>query len=185
MVEDIISDQPKWLADLVAACRRRGIPLGPLGRRTAGSAPLGGWPVALRLRTGETLRVEVDDENHDYIRGWLKPGCAPAFIWFETADGCLMGINLAHVEEAVSGAAEPANPSPWNRDRVVLRFSDGASMQLPKITGETIDYLQGATIRAPRGEHLYGLCCGGETVSLDLDTLMCVTLPAAWLDDPV
>lgn len=177
VLDESVSERPKWLAGLVAACRRQGI---PLGRRMAAPPPNGHWPVSFRLRTGETLKVEVDHENHEYLRGWLKPG-AGAFVWFETADGCLMGVNLAHAEEI---AAEAGAPLVWSREQLTLRFSDGASMRLPKIAGATIDYLQGATIRAGHGAPLYALRCGGETVSLDLASLACVTLPAAWLDEP-
>lgn len=171
MFQDIISERRPWLQKLVAGSARIGLPLLP--RRTSETA--GSCAIAFRLATGETLTVAVDDENRAYIRGWLARAGAAAFIWFETADGCLVGINLAHVADAAElGRTES---SPWSRDCVVLRFSDGGLQQLPKITGETIDYFQGASIGA--AQHRPD-CCG----EIDFERLMCVTLPAAWLDEP-
>jgi hypothetical protein len=107
------------------------------------------------------------------------------FIWFETVDGCLVGVNPAHVDAVGWYAADPNAPvqSPWKRDCVVARFSDGASMQLPEIRGQAIEYLKGATIRAHHRNSFYLLSdANGRAVSINLETLMCVTMSALWLD---
>jgi hypothetical protein len=145
-----------------------------------------GAVVTLRLRTGEEIVVEVDGENQDYICGCLAGGPeAVRFMWFETADGCLLGVNLAHVDAVAWNAAEPDAPdrSPWRRDCAAMRFSDGTSMQLPEIAGEAIEYLEGATIQAHRRQAFYLLrYADGRAVSINLETLMCVAMPATWLD---
>lgn len=177
---NVASGQPRWLAELVAACARNGLPALRLSRRNGDAAP---QRIAFRLRTGERFAVDLDDENHDYLRGWLRRERTPVFVWFETADGCLVGLNLAHVEEMAAGAGASGGRLSWTRDGVTLRFADGTSRELPKIAGEAIDYFQGATLRVSCGERQHSLRCTGETVTVDLGTLSCVTLPAAWLDE--
>jgi hypothetical protein len=186
-MKSLSSERAPWLRDLIATGYRMGSPMGALlRRRSPNGLATSRSTVTFHLRMGEAMLVEVDGENHDYICGCLAEGCeSVGFMWFETTDGCLRGINLSHVDAVNwkatgSGAADPLS---WRHDCVTLRFSDETSMELPRITGETIEYLKGATIRARRKPFHLLSYADGRTVSINLETLMSVTMPAAWLDE--
>ena len=173
-----------WLQDLIAAGYRMGLPMRTLRRWAEGRVlpEADRAAVTLRLRNGEELVAELDRENADYISDCLAEGYdALRFMWFETIDGCLVGVNLAQLDAVAWNTASAR--SSWKQGVIVMRFTDGTSMELPRITGDAIDYLKGATLRTQRGKlfHLLG-CPDGQTVSINLATLLYVTLPAAWLD---
>src|SRR5581483_7177966 len=122
-------DHP-WMKTLIARGHRMGIPFTPLSarRRTNNStAEIAGnrWVAICHLRTGEEIVFEVDKENKDYIYGCLaKRSKTLHFMWFETGDGCLVGINLAATDAVgwMSGDVDASVRSPWKRDCVVMRF---------------------------------------------------------------
>jgi hypothetical protein len=190
-MKSIPSERAPWLQELISVGYRMGIPMGALRSRRRPLGPINGVAsvgsaVQFQLCTGETFVVDLDEENADYIRGRLAVDYDSAgFIWFETTDGCLRGINLAHVDAVnwKSQGTKTADPLSWRHDCVSMRFSDGAAMELPKTVGETIEYLKGATLRMHRKPFHLVRYADGRTVSVNLQNLVWVTMPAAWLDE--
>lgn len=183
----ISAEQTPWLRDLIATGYRMGIPLGLVLRRRQGKGPAVPTSAAtFHLRTGEVVCVEVDEENDEYIRGCLAEGSgAVGLLWFETTDGCFRGINLAYVDAVnwTAAGSLATDPRSWRHDCITMRFSDGTSMELPRITGDTIEYLKGATIRAHKKPFHLLSCADGRSVSINCENLMSVTMPATWLDE--
>jgi len=188
-MKSVTSERASWLQQAIGIGSRMGVPVETLLTRRRWQGAINGVSssaVQFRLGPVETLVVELDEENAHYIRRRLAVDYEPAgFIWFETTDGCQRGINLAHVD-AVNWKPQgtrTADPLSWRRDCVSLRFSDGAVMELPKIVGETIEYLKGATLRMRRKPFHIVHYADGRTVSINLQNLVWVTMPAAWLDE--
>lgn len=160
--------------------------LEPFIDRSRQDAPSHG---TVHLRNGDRIAIEIDAENGAYLRDDLRKWGSEDIgrvAWFETIDGCLLGLNLTQVTRICWGPPAPAaaEAAAWDRDHVVVHFDNGETIALPRIGGEKIGLLRGATI-ANRGRAGFHVLPAeqNEQMSINLDTLTYVTMPAIWLDD--
>ncbi len=155
----------------------------------AGARPPVRSLATVNFHNGESFTVVLDDENGPYLDECLRerrvPGTAHV-VWFETVDGCLVGVNLDQVNLISRGGAGLAAPGAggWDRDHVILHFADKQPVALPRIDGDEIDRLRGATLLNRRRAPYHSLPGQADgRVSINLDQVTYITLPASWLDD--
>lgn len=147
--------------------------------------PPGAARAVLRFRDGGHLAVDVDAENGGYLGDCFRRPNRRRFAWFETMDGFLVGADLAALAaiDWLPAAAAAPEPARLDRDRLVLRFSDGRALHLGQIAADDIDRLRGAAISARAGSPLQlAEGAAGQPASIPVERLVLATLPAAWMD---
>jgi len=142
----------------------------------AGARPAVRPLATIALHNGETFAVALDEENGSYLERCRGERGAPGYahvVWFETIDGWLIGLNLDHVKAISWASAEPQSPglNAWDRGHVTMNFATGQRSALPRMSGDEIDRLRGATLMNRRKP------------PYAFDKVTYITMPAAWLDD--
>ena len=91
------------------------------------------------------------------------------------------GIEYTEIDVDADPAA--SGPTAWDRAHLVLHTVDREPVRLPRVPGDEIDRLRGATI-CRQGGRFFTLGAGRECpASFSLDSMTYVTLPSSWLDD--
>jgi hypothetical protein len=140
----------------------------------------------IHLHNGERLVVAVDKRNEAYFYRCLQGLRDAARVsWFETIDGCLVGLNIAQVNVVFWGSERPTTPRPTecNPDQLAVHFADKASITLPRISDTQIEQLREATVSRHRARAFFTLRGQrGDPVSISLQTMTYISMPAAWVD---
>jgi hypothetical protein len=141
----------------------------------------------VRLRNGDEFVVAIDAKNEAYLYACLGGSSDSARVaWFQTTDGCLIGLNLAHINAifwSTPGSAAP-KATAWDHDRLVVHFTDTPSIELGSISGDDIERLRQATISKHHATAFHTLRGRqNDPVSISIDTMTYITLPAVWLDE--
>ena len=156
---------------------------------TAGATLSSQSYATVELRNGQAFLLALDPERSAYLRDCLKERGArgrPDLVWFETVDGCLVGLNLDQVNLVSWGGAgiDAAARIDWDHAHVVVHFADGEPVALARINGDEIDRLRGASLPNRRRPPFYTLRAPDDAeVAINFEPLTYVTMPAAWLDD--
>ena len=143
----------------------------------------------VRLRNGDEFVVAIDAKNEASLYACLGGSSDSARVaWFQTTDGCLIGLNLAHINAifwSTPGSAAPMATA-WDHDRLVVHFTDTPSIELGWISGDDIERLRQATISKHHATAFHTLRGQqNDPVSISIDTMTYITLPAVWLgNDP-
>ena len=141
----------------------------------------------VRLRNGDEFVVAIDAKNEAYLYACLGGSSDSARVaWFQTTDGCLIGLNLVHINAifwSTPGSAAP-KPTAWDHDRLVVHFTDTPCIELGWISGDDIERLRQATISKHHATAFHTLRGRqNDPVSISIDTMTYITLPAVWLGD--
>lgn len=140
---------------------------------------------AVRLRNGDEFVAAVDAKNEAYLYACLDGSSDTARVaWFETTDGCFIGLHLAHINAifwSPPGSAAP-KATAWDRDHLVVHFADKQSLELARISGDDIERLRRATISKHHATAFHTLWGRqNNSVSISIDTMTYITMPLAGL----
>jgi hypothetical protein len=141
----------------------------------------------VHLRSGDEFVVAIDAKNEAYLYACLGGSSDSARVaWFQTTDGCFIGLNLAHINAifwSTPGSAAPMATA-WDHDRLVVHFTDTPCIELGWLSGDDIERLRQATISKHHATAFHTLRGQqNDPVSISIDTMTYITLPAAWLGD--
>jgi hypothetical protein len=142
---------------------------------------------AVHFRNGEALLVAVDEKNEAYLYSCLHGSADTARIaWFETVDGCFVGLNLSQLNAVFWYQPDLMAPAAaeWDPTRFVVHFADKEAIALRQITGDAIDKLRGATLSKHRATAFCTLRGRADAqVSISIENMTYITMPATWLDE--
>jgi hypothetical protein len=115
---------------------------------------------AIHLRNGEEFAVIADVENEAYLYNCLQGSSdTPRIGWFKTVDGSFVGLNASQVNAIFWYSPDTTAmwPTGFNPENLIAHFFDKESIALPRITGDEIDRLRGATMSKHRGTAFFTL----------------------------
>jgi len=139
----------------------------------------------VRFCNGEVLVVAVNEKHEAYLYSCVHGSAdTPRIAWFETIDGCFIGLNLAQLNAVFwhqPGSTAPA-ASDWDPTRLVVHFADKQAIALHQITGDSIERFRGATLSKHRATTFCKLCGQDDAaVSISIENMTYITMPASWL----
>jgi hypothetical protein len=181
----------RWVANCLARTPGKHLPPFDLAAERSRAYPVS-TPEArvhalasVRLRNGDEFVVAVDEANEAYLYACLGGSSDSARVaWFETTDRCLVGLNLAHLNAIFWSPPPSAAPgaTAWDHDHLVVHFADKQAIELLRISGDDIHRLRRATISKHRATAFHTLQGrSSDLVSVSIDTMTYITMPAAWL----
>jgi hypothetical protein len=135
----------------------------------------------ISFRDDERLVVDLDAGNADYLRAAVTRRGKHAFDWVETADGFLIGVDVAAIQTIDWHPPDGPAPSWLDRDHLALRFCTGRADRFGHIAPDDIDRLRGATLGGCAGKR-FKPDAGTGAAPIPLQGLCLATLPACWMD---
>jgi hypothetical protein len=181
----------RWVANCLARTPGKHVPPFDSAAKRSGAIPVA-IPEArvhalatVRLRNGDEFVVAVDEANEAYLYACLGGSSDSARVaWFETTDRCLVGLHLAHLNAIFWSPPSSAAPAAteWDHGHLVVHFADKEAIELARISGDDILRLRRATISKHRATAFHTLQGrSSDPVSVSIDTMTYITMPAAWL----
>lgn len=153
--------------------------------KLAPAAGIASKVVTVHLHNGKEFVVAVDAKNEAYLYSCLNGSNDTARVaWFETVDGCFVGLNIAQINAVFWHVVGPTmqNSTAWDRSLLMVHFADKENIALEQVSGEEIARLRGASMSKHRFTQFHTLHGRGEDVSINIETITHVTMPLAWLD---
>jgi hypothetical protein len=140
---------------------------------------------AIHLRNGQECVFAVDAQNEAHLDYCLKRSRDTSRVaWFKTVDECLVALNLSQLNAVVWYRPGPVAPkcTAWERRQFTAHFADRATIALQQISSTAIERLREATL-SKRGVTAFHLLKGrqDDPVSISIENMTCITMPAAWL----
>jgi hypothetical protein len=188
-----LRNRRKWIANHLARAPGMDVPPSDLAAERSQANPAS-TPEArvhalatVRLRNGDEFVVAIDEAHEAYLYACLGGSSDSARVaWFETTDGCFIGLNLAHINAifwSPPGSAAPGATA-WDHHHLVVYFADKQAIELARISGDDIQRLRQATISKHRATAFHTLQGRwSDPVSVSIDSMTYITMPAAWLDE--